>query len=172
MTKHIVLLRAINLGGRNKVAMAPLREMLEKNGYSDVDTYLQSGNAVVASEKESQEIAQDIRALVKKHFTCDVPIIVRSAEQLAAACAAYPYGEANPKQSGIVFLAAPVDGAIDASAFAPDECVVHGGEVFVHCPTGFRDTKLTNNWVEKQAGSDGTRRNWNTVIKLVEMVNG
>jgi len=169
MGTYIVLLRAVNVGGRNKVPMAELRTAVEAAGFGDVGTYVQSGNLICSSRKKAPGVATAIHKLVEAEFGHDIEVIVRTPAELAALDEANPYPDADPKQSGVVFLAAAPDGPLDASKFAPDTCVVSGADVFVHCPSSFADTKLTAGWVEKQVGQAGTRRNWNTIHKLVQL---
>jgi len=169
MPKYVVLMRAVNVGGRNKVPMADLRAAVDAAGFGDVATHVQSGNLICSSRKKAPGVATAIKKLIASEFGHEVEVIVRTPAQLAALGEANPYPDADPKQSGVVFLAGEAAGPLDPVKFAPDTCVVSGADVFVHCPSSFADTKLTAGWVEKQAGQAGTRRNWNTIHKLVEL---
>jgi len=169
VTVFAVLLRAVNVGGRNKVPMAELRELLGDLGFDEVATYIQSGNVVCSSSKKAPAVANTIKQAIADTFGHDIAVIVRTASEIAALIDTFPYPNADPKASGVVFLAAAFDGELDASKFAPDECQLYGSNVFVNCPTRFADTKLTGAWVEKQTGLAGTRRNWATVLKLHAM---
>lgn len=170
MSLHAVLLRAINVGGHNKIPMADLRVLLDDLGYTDVVTYVQSGNVVCDRDSSASAVTKSIRAGIADRFGHDVHVIVRSAHELEQVVTNFPYGGHDPKRTGVVFLSRRFDGRLDCGGFAPDECTVDGSHVFVHCPTGFADTKLTNAWVEKQTGLTATRRNWNTVLRLAEMM--
>ena len=172
MTTYVVLLRAINVGGRNKIPMADLRDLLNELKFTDVATYIQSGNVVCRSRKNATSVRASIKAGIADRFGHDIAVLVRSAAELEQIVAGFPYAEADPKSSGVVFLANEFGGELDASAFAPDECVVAGANVHVNCPTRFADTKLTAAWVEKQTELAGTRRNWATVLKLHAMASG
>lgn len=170
-TTYAVLLRAINVGGRNKIPMADLRALLADAGFGDVSTYIQSGNVVCTSERDSGSVSSEIRAAIADRFGHDIEVMVRTASEVASLAAGFPYADADPKSSGIVFLNGAYDGELDASAFAPDECTMAstGVDVFVNCPSGFADTKLTAAWIEKQTGRAATRRNQRTVEKLLAM---
>lgn len=169
MTRYVVLLRAINVGGRNKIPMAELRDMLDEQKFTDVATYIQSGNVVCSSRKSAASVATTIKKAIAARFGHDIQVIVRTAQELDQLVADFPYGDADPKSSGIVFLEGSFDSELDASAFSPDECSVAGPDVYVNCPTRFAETKLTAAWIEKQTGLAGTRRNWATVLKLNDM---
>lgn len=171
MPTHIALLRAVNVGGRNKVPMAELRQALTDAGFGGLATYVQSGNIVCTSRKGAASVAATISKLIAHQFGHDITVIVRSPDQLAALVAGFPWDDADPKSSGVVFLAGDSHGELDAGKFAPDECTAVGHDVYVNCPSSFADTKLTGAWVEKASGQAGTRRNWNTVLKLVEMAS-
>ena len=172
MTQYVVLLRAINVGGRNKIAMAELRELLDELGFDDVATYIQSGNIVCRSTKKAASVGTTVKGGIAERFGHDIEVIVRSAADWSSIVDAFPYPDADPKSSGVVFLSAEFDDALDASAFAPDTCQVSGSDVYVDCPTRFATTKLTAGWIEKQTGLAGTRRNWATVLKLAAMLDG
>lgn len=169
MATHIVLLRAINVGGHNKVPMADLREALTNAGFTGVATYIQSGNIVCGSRKGQAGVARDIKKIIKDQMGHDVEVIVRSPEELAELAAGFPWQTPQPKASGIVFLAGPPTSEVDASTFAPDECTVVGNNVYVNYAVSFSESKLTPAWIEKTTGQAGTRRNWNTVVKLLDM---
>jgi len=168
MPTHIALLRAVNVGGHNKIKMAELRDALTEAGFGDVATYVQSGNVVCTSRKGAAAVEKAIHQVIAERFGHDITVIVRSPAELATLVAGFPWDEPDGKASGIVFLDGPSD-PIDAAHFAPDELKVVGADVYVHYAKTFSDSKLTPAWIEKAAGRAGTRRNWNTVLKLTEM---
>src|SRR4051812_29217107 len=83
MALHVVLLRGINLGSRNRVAMAELRDMLTDAGFGDVRTYLQSGNVVLASDASPEEIRTDVERLIADRFGLEIAVVVRTRDELA-----------------------------------------------------------------------------------------
>jgi len=170
-TTFAVLLRAINVGGHNKISMAELRDLLSELGLDNVSTYIQSGNVVCSSTMRAEELGGAIKAAIAKRFGHDISVLVRTASDIDTIVDDFPYPSANPKASGVVFLAADVPGELDASAFAPDQCHVAGANVYMACANTFSDSKLTPAWIEKQTGLAGTRRNWATVLKLQAMVS-
>ena len=169
MTTYVALLRAINVGGRNKMPMAELRDLLGELKFTNVASYIQSGNVVCTTSKKPASVASSIKAGIADRFGHDIAVVVRTAAEIEQIIADFPYLDADPKSSGVVFLADTYDGELDASAFTPDQCTVAGANVHVNCPTRFAATKLTTAWIEKQTGLAGTRRNWATVLKLHQM---
>jgi uncharacterized protein (DUF1697 family) len=174
--RYAALLRGINVGGNKKVAMAQLRELLADLGYTDVVTYLQSGNAVFASPvADPQALGRAIADGITERFGMSVSVVIRTGAELAAALSSSPLpGEPeNPSRFFVAFLAAEPTAssikAIAAESFHPDQLWVSGREAYLWCPDGAADTKLTNAFLEKRLGVTATSRNWNTVTKLVSL---
>jgi len=170
MTSYAVLLRAINVGGHNKIPMAELRALLAELKFDNVATYIQSGNIVCSSRKKAPAVAKEFKTGIADRFGHDIAAIVRTADEIADIIERFPYANADPKTSGVVFLSDEFKGDLDDSEFAPATCHVAGADVFMSSPNGFSDTKLTPAWIEKQTGLVGTRRNWATVIRLHDML--
>ena len=170
MTRYAVLLRAINVGGHNKIPMAELRAALSDAGLADVTTYIQSGNIACASRRKSAGVATLVASVIADTFGHAIGVLVRTAEEMQSIGDVFPHTDHNPKACGVVFMNGHVDGPLDAAKFAPDECAVDGSEVFMRWADGVSGSKLTPAWVEKQTGLVGTHRNWATVQKLLEMV--
>jgi uncharacterized protein (DUF1697 family) len=176
--RYAALLRGINVGGNKKVAMAQLRELLADLGYTDVVTYLQSGNAVFTSPAaDPQALGSAIADGITERFGMSVSVVIRTGAELAAALSSSPLpGEPeNPSRFFVAFLAgAPAASniqAIEAESFGPDQVWVSGREAYLWCPNGAADTKLTNVFLEKRLGVTATSRNWNTVTKLVSLTS-
>jgi uncharacterized protein (DUF1697 family) len=179
MTRYAALLRAVNLGGDSKIAMADLRKVLAGLGYADVTTYLQSGNAVFTSPgRPPAELAGEIEDRIAAELGMAVTIMIRNGAELADVIGRSPLpGEPeNPSRFFVAFLSEPADPgaarAIEASSFGEDRIWVSGSEAFLWCPGGAGRTKLTNAYVEKQLGVGATSRNWNTVRKLAGLAGG
>lgn len=175
MSTLIALLRAINVGGRNRVPMASLRDVVSDEGFTDVTTYIQSGNVVFDGDRNGTDAAAALEAAIVDFFGFEVRVLVRTPEDLADIVAANPYPSpgADPTRVGVVFLAhrPAVEPKVDAAAFSPDEFVLRDREIFLHCPNGFGKTKLTHTFLEKQFQVKATTRNWKTVNKLLELAN-
>ena len=168
--RYAALLRGINVGGKQMVAMGDLRALLEGLGYDDVSTYLQSGNAVFSAKKKPKP--HDIEAAIRRELGLDVTVMIRTHEQLVAAVDANPFPDAakNPKTVHVSFLSAkPKSTKVDADAIAPDEVAFVGTEMYIFTPNGIGRSKVSQHASDKKLGVAATARNWNTVLKLVEL---
>ena len=176
MTAYVALLRGINVSGKNKIAMAELRALVESLGYEGVQTYIQSGNVVFGSSVRRAATVQDaIAGAITRELGLDVTVLVRTAKEFDAVLASNPFlaSGADPTKLHVTFLArAPTATAVRALGDVdrpPDEFVVTKREVFVHCPDGYGNTKLTNSFFEKRLGVAATTRNWRTVQTLTSL---
>jgi uncharacterized protein (DUF1697 family) len=164
------MLRGINLGSRNRVAMPALRELFETLKFTDVETYVQSGN--VAFSASSKPDASVIARRIAKDLSVESPVLIRSAAELAKLVKGNPFkGDAaafhvtlledKPKAADVK--------AIDADRFAPDEFAVVGKNVYLRCPKGYGVSKLSNAFWEKKLGTVATTRNWKTITALRDL---
>ncbi len=175
MVRTIALLRGINVGGHNKLPMADLRALLEGLGYGGVRTYIQSGNAVF--DAPAGDCAGAIAAAIADRFGFSVPVVTRTADELAA-LGSHRFADqaTDDKQLHVFFLAEHPDAAavaaLDPDRSPPDRYAVVGRDIHVFCPRGLARTKLTNAWFDRQLGTVSTGRNWRTVGKLLAMADG
>ena len=173
MQTYAALLRAVNLGSRNKVSMAALRELVEELGGVDVTTYVQSGNVVFRSpERSAAKVERGLEKRISADFGLDVKVLVRTGRELAKIVAGNPFDEA-PDDVHVAFLGEKPSAArvreLDPEFGLPDEFHVAGREVYARYPKGYGRTKINNAWFEKQLGVAATTRNWRTVTKLAEL---
>jgi uncharacterized protein (DUF1697 family) len=177
MGSYVAMLRSINVGGRNKVAMADLRALVEGLGYGNVATYVQSGNVVFTGTGSSLVVAGRIAGQMAADLGLTVPVIVRNRRELSGVIRGVPYSGADdePTQHHVTFLAdRPAAAAVTklaekAAPFAPDRCEVVGRDVYLHCPGGYGNTKLNNAFIERHLEVTATTRNWRTVNTLARM---
>ena len=170
----MALLRGINLGARNKIAMADLRELVADLGAADVETYLQSGNVVFRGALE----ASAIEARIERDLGLTIAVLIRTAAQLRRTVTGNPFVKkaSDPKQLHVTFLVDPppkdaVEG-LDPDRSPGDEFDVARREVYLYCPKGYGVSKLSNAYFEKKLGVAATTRNWNTVTALAELASG
>src|SRR5215470_5534303 len=154
MASHVALLRGINVGGRNKVPMAELREVVASLGHTGVSTYIQSGNVLFSTgDTDADQLAAALEAAISERFGLWASVVVLSRDELAAVLAANPYpGEPNPRLVHVVFLSAelPPDvleriaAARDAVAAkgSRDTFQVQGRALYLHTPDGFGTSEL------------------------------
>ncbi|MEU0085211.1 DUF1697 domain-containing protein [Streptomyces sp. NPDC006274] len=180
-TKYAALLRGINVGGAKKVPMAQLRAVLDGLGYADVATYLQSGNAVFSSEETDENVlAAALEQAIEKEFGFRVDTLVRGAGYLRAVAEACPFPAASleGKQLHVTFFSGPVTAdrfaSVDAAAHLPEEFRLGDRVLYLYAPDGLGRSKLAATLSRPGLLKDlvGTSRNWNTVVKLVEMTRG
>jgi uncharacterized protein (DUF1697 family) len=177
MASHIALLRGINVGGRNKVAMADLRELATTLGLSDVTTVLQSGNLVFsAAEKTSAAIEKLLEQETAKRLGVAADYIVRSAAELAKVVAANPFPQQakdDPSHLVVMFLKSAATAkdvqAVEAAIKGRETVSGAGKHLYFFYPDGIGDSKLTGALSESKLGGRGTARNWNTVLKLLAL---
>ena len=159
--------------------MATLAAMFSDAGASDVTTYIQSGNVVFgAPAKAAATIAARIEQLIEKRFAMRIPLVLRSARELADAAARNPFlaRGVGENELHVMFLAdkppAKLAAALDASRSPGDELALVGRDLYLRLPNGAGRSKLTNAYVDKTLATVSTQRNWRTVLKLCELANG
>ena len=165
----IIILRGINVSGKNKLPMQALRDVLTSLKFENVKTYIQSGNIVLKSEKNKKEIALIIKEGIQNQFGYDVPVLVRTIEEWEKAIANNPYKAVEPKQQYFTFLSeVPEITTFDIDA-KNDEFTVIDDVVYVNAVGGYGKTKLSNNFLEKKLKVIATTRNLKTTLKLLEL---
>ena len=180
MSRVIVLLRAVNVGGRNKLPMAELRAALEDVGFENVSSYIQSGNLVIdPGGLDEARVEHDVAAVIADRFGLAVAVIARTPEELERVIARHPFAAPGlpPEMLHVCFLerapAAERVASLDVERFLPDRCRVDGREVYLHYPNGSGRSKLTGAYLERQLGGiPATARNLTTIRKLVELTVG
>ena len=189
MATHVALLRGINVGGRNKVPMAELREVVTSLGHTGVTTYIQSGNVLFSTASTSTaELATALESAITDRFGIRSPVVVVSRDELAQVLRDNPYpGEPNPKLVHVVFLGGvPPQDLLDritaaesaaAAKGSHDTFTAIGRALFLHTPDGFGDSELAQSLFriisapgkQKQGGLAATARNWATATKLLAL---
>ena len=166
MTTWIALLRAVNVGGTGKLPMAELRAMCEAAGFSQVRTYIASGNVVFESAADAREVKAALESRLERHAGKPVGVLVRDGAQMRQVLAANPFPKAAPNRAVVIFLdeAPPADALANVRHCKTEELALGDREIFVHYGEGMADSKLVI-----PAAKAGTARNFNTVAKLVEM---
>jgi len=183
MARYVVLLRAVNVGGYGKLAMADFRKLLAGLGYRNVETYIQSGNAVFDAPADAAKVAKSVAAALEKHTGAPVGVLIRTHEELTRMIKSNPFATeaaADGARVHAVFLSAsPAAGAaagleriVTQYPDRRDRFHLSGDTLYLHLPDGAADTKFTPDRVHRALGCSGTARNWNTVLKLHAMSAG
>jgi uncharacterized protein (DUF1697 family) len=169
----VALLRAVNLGARNKVPMGELRALLAAAGFGDVRTYIASGNVLLTAESgDAGLVGRQVETTIGDAFGVTTTAIMRTFADLSAVADAHPFG-ADTSGSHVTFLAdEPGDDALARLAaldVSPDELHVSGRDVFMRLPNGFAGSRVSASVLERHLGVPGTSRNWRTVARLAEL---
>lgn len=179
MTRYLALLRGINVGGHKKILMADLRALFESNGFTEVKSYIQSGNVIFNSEIENEdELIAKIETMIEDRFEFRVPVRIRTAEEFKLIEKRMPFVGSDyleeQNRIAITFLEAePAEDGItelDKLVFSPDKLEIIGREAYFYCPGGFARTKLTNSVIEKRLGVSATSRNMKTFMKIMVLL--
>lgn len=173
----MALLRGINLGGKNRIAMVDLAAMLAEIGCIDVKTYIQSGNAVfAASPAIAKGLPDELTAAIARRLGLRVPVVVRSAKELADTAGNNPFLRrgVDTKALHVAFLArVPAPGgvaALDPGRSPGDSFEVRGRDVYLWTPNGVGRSRLTTDYFDRTLATTSTLRNWNTVQTLLAML--
>jgi uncharacterized protein (DUF1697 family) len=175
--RQIVLLRGINLGARNRIAMPALRELLADAGFGDVSTYLQSGNVVLSSALEPQKLARRCERLIERELELKIAVIVRTRDELARVVRRDPLGKLadDPKRYQVSFCSAAPDaeavGKVAESAVSGERLIAHGREIYAWFPDGVGRSRLAARLSRQDLGVTATARNWTTVVKLLALAD-
>jgi uncharacterized protein (DUF1697 family) len=160
--------------------MDALKKMYEKLGFSDITTYVQSGNVVFKSKTaEPKRLEQLISDEIEKAFGFQVPVIVLTAESLETIINQNPFADNNKNEPAfmhVTFLSEPpqpFDREDIFSKKAPEEEIFFSDRtVYLYCPNGYGQTKLSNSFLEKKLKVGATTRNWKSTSKLLEIALG
>jgi uncharacterized protein (DUF1697 family) len=165
MTTYAALLRAVNVGGTGKLPMSELRAMCASVGFSNVRTYIASGNVVFESKLSESSVKAKLERCLETYAGKPVGILIRTGAELAAVLANNPFGSAAPNRTVAIFLDAPppADVLDSASGQQTEEIALGTREIYVHYKDGIARSKL-----KIPAAGTGTARNMNTVAKLTE----
>lgn len=173
----ISMLRGVNLGSHNRIKMDVLRELYQSLKLEDPRTYVQSGNVIFRTkEKNTANLANKIQAAIAKKCGCSPDVILRTTEEMRSAVKANPFANRKNIEPGkllVTFLqgdpAAHADASIANLRDYPEELHLKGRELYIYFPNGAGKSKLPWSKVDKLVGVTGTARNWNSVLKMLEM---
>jgi uncharacterized protein (DUF1697 family) len=172
------MLRGINVSGRRPVKMASLQEVCTSLGFADVETYLQSGNIVLRTDRPQQSLPEVLSKAIAASFGHDdVHVVVLSATELRRIVDANVFIErgCDPAKLHVTFFAGAFDDAVLPSlprnAYLPDEFEGGNKVVYLHCPNGYGRTKLNNAFFERKMKRVATTRNWSTTLKLRDLTS-
>jgi len=177
---RIALLRAVNVGGRNSLAMSDLRKMVAALGFRDARTLLQSGNLIFRGARQSDDALERLlEAECQKRLKLSIDFVIRTLDEWQAMIDANPLARkaANDPSHLVVMVLKSTPGknelkALKASIRGREVVKAKGKQLYISYPDGIGTSKLTGTLIERVLGVRGTARNWNTVLKLAELARG
>lgn len=179
MTRYLALLRGINVGGRNPVAMGELRESFEAAGYKAVRTYIQSGNVLFESDVPSDTLEGELEVMLERRFGVPLVVVVRSHRQLRSVVAKAPEGFGGDREtyhSDVIFLKAPLSSQQAMRVVRLREGVDRAwpgtGVLYFDRLSERRAQSRMSRIVGTREYSQMTIRNWNTTTKLLGLLDG
>jgi uncharacterized protein (DUF1697 family) len=172
--RYVALLRGINLGARNRVPMARLRELCEASGATNARTYIASGNVVLNSQHAAYTVASNLERAIESEFGISIAVVVLTAAEVATVVKRNPFPKAALKTLYVAFAAKPISrtatAELEALDFSPDELAVRGRQIYMHLPNGYGRARLPVE-MDRRAGQPITVRNWRTVTTLTDLAS-
>ena len=174
MDRLILLLRGVNVGGKNSLPMKELTRICVELGGQNVRTHLQSGNvALDLAPALAPNLADAMQRQFAAQLGLDVPVVTQNRLELLKVLARNPWPDRDPALLSVAFLAHPPTAAqiarLEPNRSPPDEFHVDGRVVYLHTPNGLGRTKLTNAWLDTRLATISTVRNWRTIGALAEL---
>ena len=177
METYISILRGINVSGHRIIKMEKLRELYADLGFKNVKTYIQSGNVVFqAKGKSNDELSLKIEKSIKENLGFEVPVIVIELKELKQILKSNPFLKDKTKDISflhITFLSGnpnqeDLDKIINVK-YEQDEFSLIKKAVYLYCPNGSGNSKLTNTFFENKLKVNATTRNWKTALELLNI---
>ncbi len=178
MNTYIILIRGINVGGKNKMPMSKLKAVLEKQGFSDVLTYIASGNVILKSQKRAIEVQNEIERILPKNFNLDsdsLKVLVLTRKQLRSIVDSKPAGfgeKPHTYHSDVIFLIG-IRAEKTIKLFNPREGVDRvwpgKGVIYSERLSAMRTKSRLNKIMSTPEYQSMTIRNWNTTMKLLKL---
>jgi uncharacterized protein (DUF1697 family) len=176
-TRQVALLRGVNLGRHQRVAMADLRRLAEDLGFTDVSTHLQSGNLLLTSGQGPDKVARTLEEGIARELGLQVAVLVRTRDELARTVEANPFADVatDPARLLVSFLSAAPDPAalqgLDPDGFLPERFAVVDRQVYLWCPNGVQASPVTKAFSHNRIGGPATARNLRTVTRILQLLD-
>ncbi len=176
MKTFLSILRGINVSGHKKIPMAELKVLYEELNFENITTYIQSGN-VIFKNKNSKDLSKQIEQKIFGRYNFNVPVIIRTPDEMQSVIEGNHFlkqKDIDITKLHVVYLADdPKKENIEKLKmynYEPDKFYISGKEVYLYCPNGYGNTKLTNNFFENKLKVTATTRNWNTTNELFKIL--
>jgi uncharacterized protein (DUF1697 family) len=170
VTTWVALLRAVNVAGSGRLAMADLRRIAVRCGFAEPRTYIQSGNLVFRAAGDPGRVRRALADGLREDAGLDTAIVLRTRQQIQAVVARNPFPDADPRHLHVTFLLDPPGAGLDPDTlgrYAPESAILDG-ELYLHLPDGMGRSRLAADLARRPALA-GTSRGWRTVTALAEL---
>lgn len=175
--QYVVFLRGVNVGGYATVKMDVLKKAMTAHKFENVKTYINSGNIVFGSIKNKEDVYNEIKNIIAENFGITVELIVKTSEELQSILRNDPY---NPKteddysRRGVAMLSVNADvskvATLKENKGITENYYIKGDVLYIYYDFGMGKSKFTNSFIEKKLGLISTVRNWNTMLKMEDMM--
>ena len=174
MKTYVVLLRGVNVSGKNIIKMAVLKTVLIDNDFQNVTTYIQSGNIILSSDLSKEAVSKKIQQLINDHFQLQIAVFCLDLNEMETVLQKNPFTDnIEPNKLFFTFLneepAADLLADLEKIDFATDQFKVIDKVLYFYLPKGMANSKLNNNFFEKKLKVTATGRNLNTIHKLIDL---
>lgn len=173
MQSYLILLRGVNVAGKNILSMKELKSELEKCGFENAKTYIQSGNILLQSYLEKPEIHKSIEDLMLSNWGYTVSTFILEKEELTSIITTNPFQNEtlkSPDKVLITFFKQSSELNLNGSIFHPDQFVISSNFVYLFCPNGYGNTKLNGAFFERKTKTMTTTRNYKTLKIIHELL--
>src|SRR5437588_4459435 len=173
------MLRGINISGRKLIRMEHLRELGTALGFGSIETYLQSGNIVFVDGKKSpSSLWKNLSHAILHDFGFQVPVLIKTAKEMKGVIEGNPFLKERGIDRSKLHVTFLLDAAsksahkkLEGLSTGQDRFCVGRQEIYLYCPGGYGNTRLSNNALERALSVGATTRNWKTVGALFEMAS-
>ena len=169
---YVGLLCGVNVGGKNKMPMAELRGLFESLGFSDVRTFIQSGNVIFKSKQIPK--SSFLEAAIVERFAISTHVVLRTSSEIGTVLKHNPFAIDEEARVYVGFMAqkpsAAIVDALDHERFGAERFAIVGAETYLYLPIGMGQSKLPS-YLDRQLKIPTTVRNWSPVSKLIELTS-
>ncbi len=177
MNIYAIFLRGVNVGGNSKINMNILKEALVKEKFTNVKTYLNSGNVILGAAASKDNVMKTVRQVIQSQFVMNISIIIKTPEELTHILESDPFNpqtETDHSKKMVVMLSGKTNTS-KVLAFKEDKKIdenfyLKNDVLYIYYHNGAGRSKLTNGYIEKKLNIISTARNWNTMTKIREIV--
>jgi uncharacterized protein (DUF1697 family) len=175
---YVAFLRGINVSGKNKILMSELSKVFLSLDFSDIMTYVQSGNVIFNSEEtENSLIKNKIESAIKSEFGYDILVIIKSQNELIEIYKSNPFineSNNNIEKLYITFLETiPENSLVNKflqADFSPDKFLINGNVIYLNYADKYSDSKLITNFWESKLKVKASSRNWKTISSIFKLI--